>query len=341
MSPQFPGYCLRIDLEAQELERLALQAARSAESAGRDRPEEPCRLRTAFQRDRDRILHAKAFRRLKDKTQVFIAPEGAHFRTRMTHTMEVSQVSRTVARALRLNEDLTEAIALGHDFGHTPFGHSGEHVLARMLPGGFQHNLQSVRVVEVLEPLNLTAEVRDGLAHHTGHQEPATLEGQIVRIGDRVAYLNHDVDDALRGGVLREEDLPASYRALGDTLSQRLGAMIRDLIEASWATGLARICMSPEMWELHLELRQFMFRRVYTGSAAKREEKKAQALLHDLFQHYLDHPQEVLDHLGPATDPDPVRAVADYVAGMTDRYAMAMAEELFSPKPWRRLASHG
>ena len=323
--------------EAIEALTLHPRATKAVETRGRDVSEAECPLRTAFQRDRDRVLHAKAFRRLKHKTQVFIAPEGDHYRTRLTHTLEVTQISRTVARALGLNEDLTEAIGLGHDLGHAPFGHAGERVLdALHQPDGFRHNEQSVRVVETLEPMNLTWEVRDGILHHTGPYAAATLEGQVVKICDRVAYLNHDLDDAMRAGILREADLPAFVaRDFGPTKGARIESMVHDLVITS-SSDHGAIRMSPDFHERFLELRAFMFKRVYTGSRAKTEEGKAQAVVERLYRHYLTDREGLEAGLGRAVAADEVaRAAVDFVAGMTDRYAIALYEKLFLPAPWR------
>ncbi|MGE5552469.1 MAG: deoxyguanosinetriphosphate triphosphohydrolase [Betaproteobacteria bacterium] len=338
---------LRQSQEEEERRRLRPGAALAAETRGRAYPDSECEIRTAFQRDRDRIIHCKAFRRLKHKTQVFIAPEGDHYRTRLTHTLEVAQIARTAARALRLNEDLTEAIALGHDLGHTPFGHSGEEALNRVVPGGFRHNEQSLRVVEVLERrserypgLNLTWEVRNGILCHTGDALPATLEGQIVRFADRIAYLNHDVDDAIRAGVLRPDDLPADVlRVLGRTGAARIDLMVKDLVAASWEAPVVR--MSAEVWETMTALRTFLFSHVYVGSEAKRDEGKAQALLIALYRHYVSSPAdlppvEAGEAAGGEAEADVDRRAADYVAGMTDRFAMAEYERLFLPAGWGR-----
>lgn len=333
MNAPFTGLFLREQQEEFEVLNLSPRAAKSAESRGRLIPEEPCTYRTAFQRDRDRIIHTKTFRRLKGKTQVFIAPDGEHYRTRMTHTLEVAQVSRSIGRALRLNEDLIEAICMGHDLGHPAFGHTGEHSLARVVPGGWQHNAHSLRVVDVLEDLNLSAEVRDGIRWHTGVQDPFTLEGQIVKIADRVAYLNHDVDDAFRAGILTFEELPQRYRDLGRTHAQRIGAMITDLVMHSH--GKEKISMSPEMWDIQTELRIFMFQRVYLGSEAKKEEGKARKLITDLFHHFMENPEEVRQVWGDRyRAEDHPQHVVDYIAGMTDRYAIRKYEELFVPRGW-------
>ena len=331
---------IRIRKQAEEREVNALSpfATRSIDSRGREKEEEPCPVRTVFQRDRDRILHSKAFRRLKHKTQVFIAPEGDHYRTRLTHTLEVSQVARTIARALRLNEDLTEAIALGHDLGHTPFGHAGEEVLNRLVPGGFRHNEQSLRVVEVLEEgrgLNLTREVRDGILKHTGKEIPQTLEGQIVRIADRFAYINHDIDDALRGGILKPEDLPvAEMTYLGDSTSQRLNTMILDMIENSMERDEIRI--SSPLQQVMDSLRSFMFENVYVASKAKQEEKKTLRVVEQLYEYFRDHPARLpaSDYASRSEEP-PDRRICDYIAGMTDRFIISLFREVFIPRPWR------
>jgi dGTPase len=327
----------RQELEELEKRLLSPYATLSMHSRGRKRWERHCEVRTAFQRDRDRIVHSKSFRRLKHKTQVFIAPEGDHYRTRLTHTIEVSQVARTAARALRLNEDLTEAIALGHDLGHTPFGHAGEEALNELFPGGFKHNEQSLRVVDFLEGaggLNLTQEVRDGILTHTGPQKPATPEGQLVRVCDRLAYINHDIDDALRGGILRPEQLPAKEIAcLGRTGSERLNTMIRDLIENSWHSP--RIALSKGLGEVTENLRRFLFANVYVGSAAKGEEQRAKFIVKTLYQHYLEKPAALPPEIRQqAARHGLERAVCDYISGMTDRYIIIVFEKHFIPKPW-------
>jgi len=300
--------------------------------------EKQCDIRTAFQRDRDRIVHSKSFRRLKHKTQVFIAPEGDHYRTRLTHTIEVSQVARTAARALRLNEDLTEAIALGHDLGHTPFGHAGEETLAALFPGGFRHNEQSLRVVDHLEGdegLNLTWEVRDGILHHTGPGTPSTLEGQLVKICDRMAYINHDIDDALRGGIIAREQLPAEETAyLGASGSERLNTMIRDLIENSW--GCSRIAISEDLSVVMQGLRDFLYQNVYIGSAAKQEEQKAKFIINMLYNYWTENPRELPPEIQEQSSKyGTERSVCDYIAGMTDQYIIKVFEEIFVPKPWK------
>lgn len=319
----------------EELEEKLLSpyATKSRHSRGRSHEEEPCPVRTAFQRDRDRIIHSKAFRRLQGKTQVFIIPMGDHYRNRLTHTLEVAQIARTIAKALRLNEDLTEAIALGHDLGHTPFGHAGERVLDRLHPGGFRHNEQSLRVVEVLEQgkgLNLTWEVRDGILKHTGPERPATLEGQVVRLSDRVAYINHDLDDALRGGILRLEDVPADLLSvLGWTHSQRINTLVRDIIVTSW--GKPEISFSPPIQAAAEALRQFLFDRVYIGSLAKKEEAKAMGVVESLYRYYLENPEAL--EMPPSNQPL-TTTVLDYVSGMTDRFALLKFREYFLPEPW-------
>ncbi|MEB3330613.1 MAG: deoxyguanosinetriphosphate triphosphohydrolase [Candidatus Sericytochromatia bacterium] len=322
------------DLEAACLHPAAALAARTR---GRERAEAACTLRTAFQLDRDRILHAKAFRRLKHKTQVFIAPEGDHYRTRLTHTLEVAQISRTVARALGLNEDLTEAIGLGHDLGHAPFGHAGERVLDELhRPDGFRHNEQSVRVVEHLEPMNLTWEVRDGILHHTGPDRPATLEGQIVKICDRVAYLNHDLDDAIRAGILREEELPPWVApTFGATRGSRITTMVNDMV-ASSDLEAGDIRLSDALLDPFLELRAFMFKRVYTGSRAKQEESKAMGVVQRLYERFVGEPEVLACSLGRPVTTDAARQEAvDFIAGMTDRFALAVFARLYLPTPWR------
>ncbi|MDW7650080.1 MAG: deoxyguanosinetriphosphate triphosphohydrolase [Bacillota bacterium] len=328
---------LRKQAEAHEEKHLSPLAAKSR-LAARLRPETECDVRTAFQRDRDRIIHSKAFRRLKHKTQVFIAPEGDHYRTRLTHTLEVCQIARTVARALGLNEDLTEAIALGHDLGHTPYGHSGEDILNEIHPGGFKHNEQSLRVVDVLERengLNLTTQVRDGILHHTGPLIPATLEGQLVKICDRVAYINHDIDDALRAGVLNFSELPpAEIRTLGENSSIRINRMVRALIENSWQQE--QITPGDEILNAMNSLRDFMFRYVYIGSNAKREEERARHVIEAVYHYLVNHPELLPED---SCRRIPVaglqRTVCDYVAGMTDRYILARYQEFFLPKPWK------
>jgi dGTPase len=296
-------------------------------------------VRTPFQRDRDRIVHAKAFRRLKHKTQVFIAPEGDHYRTRLTHTLEAAGISRTVARALALNEDLTEAVGLGHDLGHPPFGHIGEEALDEALgercDRGFKHNEHSLRVVDVLERdgegLNLTAQVRDGIINHTGPNKPATLEGRIVKLVDRVAYINHDIDDSLRAGIIGQADLPVEEIALlGPTGAKRIDTLVRDIVEQSADGG--DIVQSEEVGGAMLRLRKFMFDRVYLGPAARRENDRVKWMLRGLFDHYMDHPEEVPELEAGA---DTCQRVTDYIAGMTDRYCIAKFTELAIPEETR------
>ncbi len=331
---------MRQKLEQREHEYLSPYAAFSDSSMGRDNHEEPCDIRTIYQRDRDRILHSKSFRRLKHKTQVFLAPEGDHYRTRLTHTLEVSQNARTIARALRLNEDLTEAIALGHDLGHTPFGHAGERALNRICPEGFEHHIQSIRVVELLEKhgegLNLTREVRDGILNHQTKGRPNTLEGKIVRLSDKIAYINHDVDDAIRGHIITEEEIPREFTdILGHSLRERLNTIIHDIVIHSEDTN--DITMSPEVEQAMLEMRKYMFRSVYTNPVAKGEEQKAEAMLAHLFEYYTGNlellPEEymyMIRNKGEAA----TRVVCDYIAGMTDRYAVAKFKELTIPRSW-------
>ena len=334
---------MREDLEKREKEILSPMAAKSGESRGRAFPEDKCRIRTEFQRDRDRIIHSKSFRRLMHKTQVFLAPEGDHFRTRLTHTIEVSQIARTIARALNLNEDLTEAIALGHDLGHTPFGHNGEDVLNSVHPGGFHHNLQSLRVVDVLEAtssrrgMNLTAEVRDGIVNHTGSGRPFTLEGQVVKISDRVAYINHDIDDALRSGVISMEDIPKTALELfGYSHRERINNMVTDLIKNS--DGREEISQSPQFREELNKLRTFMFSHVYKSGRVKREEDlaKVEVVISSLYNYFLRDPSKLPDDLRQVAEEDGVNeAVKDYIAGMTDRFALNIYTELFVPKSWK------
>ncbi|CAN5128803.1 deoxyguanosinetriphosphate triphosphohydrolase [soil metagenome] len=331
------GQSVRERTERVEREILSDRATLAAGSKGRDREEAPHPLRTAFQRDRDRLVHAKAFRRLKHKTQVFVSPEGDHYRVRLTHTLEVSQIARTVARALRLNEDLTEAIALGHDLGHTPFGHLGEQALSPFLGRPFRHSEQSLRIVEVLENegrgLNLSWEVRDGILNHTSSMPmPATQEGQAVRFSDRIAYVNHDVDDAIRAGVLSAGDIPVEVRrVLGDTHSRRIDTLVTDLVEQS--EDRDELALSPPILEALDRFRDFMFERVYLRAEAQQEQQKAIALVTSLFAYYLEHPEAV-----PAEDMrtpgDLATHVADYIAGMTDRFALRTYERLFLPRSW-------
>ncbi|MGI6526201.1 MAG: deoxyguanosinetriphosphate triphosphohydrolase [Caldicoprobacterales bacterium] len=331
---------IRKELERLEETTLSPLAAKSSKSKGRVYPSEPCEIRTEFQRDRDKILHCKSFRRLKHKTQVFISPEGDHYRTRLTHTLEVSQIARTIARALRLNEDLTEAMALGHDLGHTPFGHTGERLLNKVLSNGFKHNVHSLRVVEVLEGgrgLNLTWEVRDGILNHTKSGKPATLEGQILSLSDRIAYINHDIDDAIRARIISDQDLPKDcIEVLGSSHSARINTMVKDIILSS--QGKDRIAMSPEVGQATERLRDFMFQRVYIDSFAKTEEVKAMYVLEELFQYFMKYPDKLPNEYGrqiPMYGKE--QAVCDYIAGMTDRYAARLFHQLFVPSSWKQL----
>jgi dGTPase len=320
-----------------ERQTLAPHATLAAESKGRERAEQPDALRTCFQRDGDRIVHSKAFRRLKHKTQVFLAPEGDHYRVRLTHTLEVSQIARTAARALRLNEDLAEAISLGHDLGHTPFGHLGEQALTPFLGRPFRHNEQSLRVVDYLEDdgrgLNLTWEVRDGIVNHTWSMPaPSTLEAQVVRFADRIAYINHDVDDAVRAGVIDPAELPGGpLRFLGRTHAERVNTLVTDLVDRS--VDWPEVRMSDDAFRALDTLRDFLFERVYLRDEARSEQDKAIALVRSLFAHYLDHPDQVPEEYHRAPGDLPTR-VADYIAGMTDRYALRVYEQLFLPQGW-------
>ena len=323
--------------EQLEREVLSPRAVRAAETKGRDRHESPDHIRTVFQRDRDRILHCKSFRRLKHKTQVFLAPQGDHYRVRLTHTLDVSQIARTCARALRLNEDLTEAIALGHDLGHTPFGHLGEQALTPFLDSPFRHNEQSLRIVEHLENdgagLNLTWEVRDGIVHHPWSTPmPSTLEAQLVRFADRIAYINHDIDDSVRAGVLDEDELPIdAVKVLGPTHSDRIDTLVSDLVAQSDDRDEVRL--SPEVFGALDSLRDFMFSEVYLRESARGDHDRATKLIRDLFSHFLDHPGEMPPEYHGAQGDLPTR-VADFISGMTDRYAIRTYERLFLPQGW-------
>lgn len=326
--------------EKQEHEYLCQYASFSDESRGRDREEPQCEMRTIYQRDRDRILHCKAFRRLKHKTQVFLAPEGDHYRTRLTHTLEVAQIARSIARALRLNEDLTEAIALGHDLGHTPFGHAGEKTLNEICPLGFSHYKQSIRVVELLEKdgcgLNLTWEVRDGILNHRTAGMPATLEGKIVRLSDKIAYINHDIDDGIRGHIFSEEEIPEEYTSvLGNSTKSRLNTLIRDIIVNSMDKG--DICMSQPIHDAMMDLRRFMFSSLYTNPAAKSEEIKAYKLITELYHYYMENPDSLPDNYKKfiASREKQERVVCDYISGMSDQYSIAKFQEIFVPKSWK------
>jgi dGTPase len=341
--------CLREQLEAREHDILAPQAAKSASSRGRLRSEPEDDVRPAFQRDRDRIIHCKAFRRLKHKTQVFFAPTGDHYRTRLTHTLEVSQIARTIAKVLRLHEELTEAITLGHDLGHTPFGHAGERVIDTLMPGGFNHYEQSLRIVDLLENdrrgLNLTWEVRDGIAKHSKGKSGApigmsdalkasTMEGQIMRVADLIAYVNHDIDDATRAGLLRAEDLPAEpVRVLGNSSSMRIATLVKDVVTETLEGGMTDIRMSEPVLKAVLDLRSFLFEAVYENDVATAEFRKAADILSGLWEKVRERPEEFLD---PVTiqQEGVDAAVRDFVAGMTDRYAVRLFERLFIPKPW-------
>ena len=343
---------IREELETRERQILAPQAAKSADSRGRLRPEREDEVRPAFQRDRDRIIHSKAFRRLRHKTQVFFAPTGDHYRTRLTHTLEVSQIARTIAKVLRLHEELTEAIALGHDLGHTPFGHAGERVIDKLMPGGFNHYEQSLRIVDVLENdgqgLNLTWEVRDGIAKHSKGKSGApvrmadslkasTVEGQIMRVADLIAYVNHDIDDATRAGLLKPDDLPAEpSRVLGTTSSARIATLVRDVVTQTLAADLSEIRMSDGVLAAVLDLRSFLFAAVYENTIATVEFRKAEDILSGLWHKVRERPGEFLDARTIAKEGIDA-AARDFVAGMTDRYAVRLFEQLFIPKPWTEM----
>lgn len=325
---------IRERIEEMEDVLLSPFATKAKNTKGRKVPKPLCEMRTEFQRDRDKIIHSKSFRRLKHKTQVFISPEGDHYRTRLTHTLEVSQIARTIARALRLNEDLVEAISLGHDLGHTPFGHAGEAALNNLSPNGFKHNEQSVRVVDIIEKLNLTEEVRDGILCHTGDKIASTPEGKIIKFADRIAYINHDIDDAIRAGVLSEDLLPRDIVAvLGKTHSERLSCMIKNCIESS--RDSYEIQMTGNVKTAMDMLREFMFDNVYIGSSAKAEEVKVKSIIEGLYTYYTKYP-----HLVPDTNPfemseyDTERSICDYIAGMSDRYAVHMFKEIYVPSSW-------
>ncbi len=331
---------IREELEHEERVRLSPYATLSAESRGRSAPVVPCELRTCFQRDRDRIIHCKSFRRLKYKTQVFLSPMGDHYRTRLTHTLEVAQVARTLARSLRLNEDLTEAIALGHDLGHTPFGHIGENTLDKLMPGGFRHNVQSLRVAERLENdgsgLNLCAETLDGIRNHSGKDEPDTLEGWCVRRADRIAYINHDIDDAIRGGILKPFELPRKcLSVLGDTHGERINTMITDIVRTS--QGKPYVRMSDEVAAASEELRDFLFAYVYHDDWRKKEEERCDYIVTALFEHYLAHPEQLpKEYLEIVYTEGPERAVCDYIGCMTDRYAIDQFSDIFVPNAFAK-----
>ena len=333
----------REEQEKREYEILSPFGCKVKETKGRVFKEEPCHLRTDFQRDRDRIIHSKAFRRLMHKTQVFLAPEGDHFRTRLTHTIEVAQIARTIARALQLNEDLTEAIALGHDLGHTPFGHNGEMVLNEIHKGGFSHNIQSLRVVDLLEEgsnrrgMNLTLEVRDGIRNHSGKDIPFTMEGKVVRLSDRIAYINHDIDDAVRSKVITLDELPKDcIKILGRSHRERIDFLVWDVIKNS--ENKNEILQSKEAFEAMNKLREFMFVHVYKNENVKKASdlSKVRLIIESLYNHYINHPEELPETYKNLIGEYGVYEMSkDYIAGMTDRYAMNLYEELFIPRPWR------
>ena len=328
---------LREILEQREYETLSPFAMKVKESKGREREEKKCDLRTDYQRDADRIIHSKAFRRLMHKTQVFLSPSKDHYRTRLTHTLEVSQIARAIARGLKLNENLAEAIALGHDLGHTPFGHTGEYVLNEICEHGFKHNEQSIRVVEVLEKekgLNLTWEVKDGILNHTGSSVASTLEGKIIKFADRIAYINHDVDDAIRANVLSKETLPKEYiSVLGETHSERINNMIVNIIENS--KDINDIKMSDDVYDAMLGLRSFMFENVYLSKTVKKEEDKSKGVVKTLYEYFIDNIEKLPDeYLKMLESNEKSRVVCDYIAGMTDRYAIKLFEEIFVPKSY-------
>lgn len=332
---------IREEQEKREHLIFSPYASFSDESRGRDRDEEPCPMRTIYQRDRDRIIHCKAFRRLKHKTQVFLAPEGDHYRTRLTHTLEVAQIARSIARALNLNEDLTEAIALGHDLGHTPFGHAGERTLNSLCPMGFAHYRQSIRVVEFLEKdgqgLNLTWEVRDGILNHRTSGNPSTLEGKAVRLSDKIAYINHDIDDGIRAGILKESDIPSEYTdVLGNSTKERLNTMISDIIMNS--IGKNDLVMSEPVCKAMTELRKFMFESLYLNPTAKSEEAKADKLITELYRYYVANTDKLPDtykRFITEFDERPEQVVCDYIAGMSDQYSISKFQEIFVPKAWK------
>ena len=330
---------VRESMEQLEYRCLSEQAQKAAQTRGRLFEEEDCDVRTCYQRDADRILHSKSFRRLMHKTQVFLSPEGDHYRTRMTHTLEVARIARTICRGLSLNQDLAEAAAYGHDLGHTPFGHAGESALSDMMGKPFRHNEQSLRVVDKLERdgagLNLTYEVRMGILGHTGPILPETLEGQIVRISDRIAYINHDIDDAMRAGILCENDIPREIsEVLGSSHSARIGTLVENMIENTAQTN--RLGMREDVEQAMDALRQFMFRNVYTNPIAKGEERKAKDIIRRLYEYYSLHPEKLPADFQPQLDFDGMdRIVCDYVAGMTDKYAIYKYQEIFVPTNWR------
>ncbi len=328
--------CARIITENNEKIILCENAALSVNSKGRKIEEEKCNLRTDFQRDRDRIIHSKAFRRLKHKTQVFLAPESDHYRTRLTHTLEVSQIARTVARALRLNEDLTEAIALGHDLGHTPFGHAGERALNDLMPFNFSHYEQSVRVCERLEKdgkgLNLTYEVLNGIERHTKGEWASTLEGKLVRFADRIAYINHDIDDAVRAGVISNEDIPKEIRdKLGHTKTERITTLLNSIVK----NGSSDIVMDEDVFDVYNELHEFLYERVYRNPVAKSEESKVLGVVEGIYKYFKANPEKLMDEYKLILETDGVdRAICDYIAGMTDHYAVSVYSNIYIPKGW-------
>lgn len=330
---------IRLKAYGRERKTLSASAAFAEASKGRRRPEPECPIRTCFQRDRDRIIHSSSFRRLKHKTQVFLSPEGDYYRTRLTHTLEVSQIARTISGALDLNGDLTEAIALGHDLGHTPFGHAGERALDSAVPGGFRHYEQSLRTVDMLEKngegLNLTFEVRDGILRHAGETPAATLEGEVVRLADRIAYINHDIDDATTAGVMREEDIPSAIRdELGRSKSERINTLVTSCVE----NGGDKVRLGDGVSQAFDELRVFMFEKVYTNPACKGEEGKAADMIKRLYYHFLENTDDLPEQFRLIAERDGASAAArDYVAGMTDRYAVGTFNELYVPKGWREI----
>jgi len=342
-----PSISIREQTEEIENKTLHPRACLSSQSSGRQKREKQDEIRTCFQRDRDRIIHSKSFRRLIHKTQVFLAPKGDHYRTRLTHTLEVSQIARTISRALRLNEDLTEAIALGHDLGHTPFGHAGEDILREIYPGGFDHYKQSLRVVDLLERngrgLNLTFEVRDGIVKHSKGKgdifslknKSSTLEGQIVRISDIIAYVNHDIDDAVRAGVLKRSNIPSHFFKIGETQAKRIDTMVKDVIYQSSRSGLKEIVMSEKIKKITYALRNFLYETVYEGDLSKQEFRKTRKILLDLYHYYLEHTDEIFKEFPKEMITEREKMVCDFIAGMTDRFALMMYERHFLPQPWR------
>ncbi len=333
---------IREEIEEREKKTLSPYAALSVNSEGREQEEPEDPLRPLYQRDRDRIIHSKAFRRLKDKTQVFLTPEGDHYRTRLTHTLEVAQIARTISRSLNLNEDLTEAIALAHDLGHTPFGHAGERALNRVCPSGFKHAEQSVRVVQLIERdgrgLNLTKEVLDGIRNHGMEGKPKTLEGQVVRLADKIAYMHHDLDDAVRAGILPDTKVPDHISSVvGNTLADRLDSFVTDIIEESHGTGEIRL--SDRVYKALMDLRKWMFENVYTNKTAKSQEGKAERLIETFYAHFTEHPEELPEEFRKLIEDrgeKKERTVCDYISSMTDRYAIGVYEDMFIPYPWRR-----